>query len=150
MQKDHITAIVKLITHSGILMRDILHLKKEDFDLDQNTILINNHKTDRIRKATIRPDDVEWFNQWMHKISDKLFPFSTRTIYHNFATNGITKPYALRKELWDQLHLLRTPDDLIATKLGYFVDVENSNEKTILFMKLQEFEEKHFGDKLWR
>ena len=145
MRVDDTTALVKLVRHSGIRLLDAITLEKGNFDLTQKTILFKQRKQTRLRITTIRPNEVEWFRQWLKALEDRLFPFSTRTVYYHIhkITNN---PHSIRKELWDEMRLLGAKDNIVAVKMGYYVDVD-PDVKTDLFIKLQEFEEKHFGDK---
>lgn len=154
MKDDDVTALTKLVRNCGIRLLDAITLQKENFDLTQKTILFKPRKQTRIRLTTIRPNDIEWFRGWLQKplekpdprvISDRVFPFSTRTVYYHIH-KIIKHPHSIRKKLWDEMRSLGAKDGVIAVKMGYYVDVD-ADKKTDLFLKLQEFEEKHFGDK---
>jgi len=138
-------AIENLVGHCGIRFSEALLLEKENFDLQQKTILVPSEKTNRCRKASIRPSDVPWFEKWLESFSGKAFPVSERTVRYKLQHYGIRKPYDLRKKLWQELQSLHADAKIIAIKLGYYVSVEDPNEKSVLFENLQEFEEKHFG-----
>jgi len=153
MRNDDVTALTKLVSHCGIRLLDAITLQKENFNLTQKTILFKQRKQSRTRITTIRPNDVEWFRAWLQVplgkldrrvISDRLFPFSSRTVYYHI--HKITNNPPARKELWDEMRLLGAKDNIVAVKMGHYVDVD-ADEKTDLFIKLQEFEEKHFGGK---
>ncbi len=154
MRDDDRTALTKLVRHCGIKLLDAITLEKENFDLDQKTILFKQRKQTRIRITTIRPNDVEWFREWFQVplekpdprvILDRLFPFSSRTIFYHMhkITNS---PHLLREELWKEMRSLGAKDSIVAVKMGHYMDVD-PDEKTDLFIKLQEFEEEHFGGK---
>ena len=145
MKDDDVTALVKIVSHCGIRLDDAMNLEKENFDLTQKTILFKQRKQTRIRITTIRPDDVDWFKAWLQSIPQRLFPFTTRTVYHHMDKIAENYP-SLRKGLWDEMRLLGAKDSIVAVKMGHYVDVD-PDEKTDLFIKLQEWEEKHFGDK---
>lgn len=144
MKQQSVLAFEKLLSHSGLSIPEVMMLEKNNIDLVNKTIICKSQKH-LYRKATIRPDDVQWFESWMHSVTEKLFPYSERTIYHNFKKIGILHPSSLRKKLWDEMLSLKSPAKLIAVKLGYFVCVENQQEKSALFSELQSFEKKHFG-----
>ena len=147
MSADDVTALVKIVGHCGIRLNDAIDLQKENFDLEQGTILFKQRgkMNGKLRKTTIRPDDVHWFRVWLANLSERLFPFSTRSIYYQIKkiTNS---PHSIRKALWDEMRLLGAKDGIIAVKMGYFIDAD-ADKETELFVKLQEFEEKHFGAK---
>jgi len=147
MSNDDVTALVKIVSHCGIRLQDAMTLEKQNFDLDQKIILFKQRGklNNKLRKATIRPDDVFWFRVWLQDLPEKLFPFSSRSIYYQI--HKITKsPHSLRKGLWDEMQSLGAKDGIIAVKMGYYIDVD-ADEKTELFVNLQEWEEKHFGGK---
>jgi len=156
MRNDDRTALRKLVRHCGIKLHDAITLQKENFDLDQKTILFKPRKQTGTRITTIRPNDVEWFRVWLQVplekpdprviILDRLFPFSIRTVYYHI--HKITKsPYLLRKELWKEMRLLGAEDSMIAIKMGHFTGIDAELDKNKLFTKLQEFEKEHFGGK---
>ena len=147
MKDDDVTALVKLVSHCGIRLKDAMNLEKENFDLTQKTILFRQRgkMNDKLRKTTIRPDDIDWFRGWLQNLSHTLFPFSSRTIYF-YIHKIIKSPHSLRKGLWDEMRSLDAKDNIVAVKMGHYVDVD-PDEKTELFIKLQEWEEKHFGGK---
>ena len=145
MKKDDLTALEKLVRNCGIRLQDAMNLQKENFNLEQKTILFRQGKIDKLRITTIRPSDVEWFKEWLADNSDRLFPFSTRTVYYHLH-KIIKHPHSIRKKLWDEMRLLGAKDGIIAVKMGHYVDVD-ADEKTDLFLKLQEFEEEYFGGK---
>ena len=143
MKDDDVTALVKLVRNCGIHLNDAINLQKENFNLEQKTILFKPIRRTRIRMTTIRPNDVEWFRVWLADLSEKVFPFSIRSIYYQL--HKITSsPYSIRKELWDEMRDLGAKDGIIAVKMGYFIDVD-PDKKTKLFLELQQWEEKHFG-----
>ena len=144
MSNDDVTALVKIVGHCGIRLNDAIDLQKENFDLDQKTILFKQRgkMSGKLRKTTIRPNDVEWFRVWLADLPQRLFPFSTRSVYYQIKKIS-DSPQAIRKALWDEMRSLGAKDGIIAVKMGYFIDAD---EKSELFVKLQEWEEKHFGD----
>lgn len=154
MREDDVTALTKLLRHCGIRLHDAITLQKENFNFTQKTILYKQRTQTRTRITTIRPNDVEWFKKWLQMPLEKpdprviyyrLFPFSSRTVYYHM--HKITKsPHLLRKELWVEMRSLGAKDSIVAVKMGHYVDVD-PDEKTDLFIKLQEFEEEHFGGK---
>ena len=147
MKDDDVTALVKIVGHCGIRLNDAIDLQKENFDLNQGTILFKQRgkMSGKFRKTTIRPNDVQWFRRWIADLSERLFPFSTRSIYYQM--HKITSsPHSIRKALWDEMRRLGAKDGIIAVKMGYYIDVD-PDKKTKLFLELQEWEEKHFGGK---
>lgn len=147
MTDDDVTALVKLVRNCGIRLKDAMDLQKESFDFTQKTILFRQrgNLSDKLRMTTIRPSDVEWFRVWLKDISERLFPFSSRSIYYQIK-KITSSPHSIRKELWDEMQSLGAKDGIIAVKMGYFIDVD-PDKKTKLFLELQEWEEKHFGGK---
>jgi len=148
MSDDDVTALVKIVSHCGIRLQDGMTLEKENFDLDQKTILFRQRgkMNNKLRKTTIRPDDVDWFRVWLQNLPSKLFPFSTRSVYYQI--HKITEnPHSLRQKLSDEMRSLGAKDGIIAVKMGYYIDAE-PDEKTELFVNLQEWEEKHYGAKI--
>lgn len=146
MRDDDVTALVKIVSNCGIQLKDAVNLQKENFDLEQGTILFRQiGQMDKYRKTTIRPNDVSWFRVWLQNLSEKLFPFSIRSIYYQI-TKIIKNPYSLRRHLLDEMQSLGAKGAIIAVKMGYFIDVD-PDKKTNLFLELQEWEKKHFGGK---
>ena len=142
----YITALEKVIGHSGIRFEDALTLQKSNFNLENNTISIQNKKTTKIQIATIRPDDVEWFADFFKDEEEGIiFSFAPRTIRYYLKRKN-TSPHILRKDLWDTMQHLKAPDAIIAIKFGHWIDFEDEPfEKNKLFAKLREFENIHFG-----
>ena len=141
------TAIEKLMSHSGITLPELLQLQKNDIDLSEKTILCRFQKNGRIRKTTIRPDDVRWFVKWLPTVSEKLFPIGERSVHYGFSQRSPTiRPFDLRKKLTEDMISLKAPRILVATKLGHFVHSDYPEEKSRSLLQLQEFEEKHYGE----
>ncbi len=147
MSNDDVTALVKIVSHCGISLNEVIYLKKKDIDLEQKTILFKQRGklNNKLRKTTIRPDDVSWFRVWLQDLPDRLFPFSSRSIYYQIH-KIVDSPHALRKALYDEMRDMGAKDGLVAIKMGYFVD--DKDEENDLFVELQAWEEKHFGGKI--
>ena len=143
-ESQYVLAIEKLILHCGLSFSQIMNLQKEDFDLERKTIHCSNQKTGGYRKATIRPDDLEWFKNWLKDHTGKLFTFSERTYRYSLNRYSISSPYSLRNKLKSQMQSLNAKASLVATKLGYFVLF--TEEQSTFFVMLQEFEQNLFGD----
>ncbi len=143
----YITALEKVIGHSGIRFEDALTLQKSNFNLENNTISIQNKKTAKIQIATIRPDDIDWFVNFLKDEEEGIiFSFAQRTIRYYLKKKNTT-PHRLRKDLWNLMKdTLHAPDAIIAIKFGHWIDYEDEPfDKNTLFAKLREFENIHFG-----
>lgn len=145
MTLDYIVAIEKLIAHSGLLFLEIIHLEKDDFNLQQLTITPKTSaKYSRCRRATIIPSDVEWFTKWITPVAGKLFPFSERHIRYKWKEHMNVKPSILRKKFLTQWRTINVDANILATKFGYYVHVDEK-ENSELFKKLLEFEKNNPG-----
>jgi integrase len=141
---EYVAAIVRLISHCGLRLGDILKLQKSDFDFENMCIHGKREKTNYMRKVTIRPDDEFFFKEWLLSQTDQLFTFSERTYRYSLKRFNIPSQYILRDQLKTQMKSLHAIPSLIATKMGYFVSY--TDEQSSLFGSLQEFEQKHFGE----
>ena len=143
--ENHITALYKLLRHSGLRFRQAISLKQSDFDLNKKIIENSNMKFNKTYRFTIYPEDVSFFKIWFKTFKGELFPFTPITLILHMRKFGGS--HALRKELADSYNKLGLEYDLLCLKLGLHIeDPDHELDMAKMFKQLQKWELQKFTE----
>ena len=114
----YVATLAKLIGSCGLTVRDVMALRKSNFDLDTGLIKFTTPKTNHSRTATIPPLEIPWFTYFLNSINEELFSsFTERSIWATLKSNNIGS-IKLRQKLKDKMEELGASEKCFQLKMS--------------------------------